>query len=64
MKTTKIESNLEMVKEELKKKITKMGVGTFSEKVGILEADVSAWLHEKRKWSYEKIIKLAKKLEV
>ena len=60
----KIEQQLQQLEERLKARVNEMGQKKSVEILGEKQSTLSYWLNGKRKWSYKKIIKHAKKLKL
>ena len=62
MKTKQIKKDLKELEQKVKMKLRIEK--SAHELIDLKQPDVSGWLNGRRKWSYEKIIKIAEKLEV
>ena len=62
MKT--IEKQLDDLKNSLIAAIKEMTINTVVERTGLKYQDIQAFLKNRRKWSYEKIIDISKKLNL
>lgn len=58
MEVEKIKNELEKKKARLKVKILIIGVTNAANILNINISDISNWLHNKREWSYKKVIKM------
>ena len=59
-----IEKLIEKLAEKLRSTLEQMGVAEAHEKTGQSKSDISSFVHGYRRWSYEKIIRIAKILKV
>ena len=60
MKSENIKSEIEKVSDKIIRIVHKMGSVKFSDATGLNEKDVVAWKNGKRKWSSDKLLKVAK----
>ncbi len=64
MKAKKLKQENENKAKELRERIKEIGVVKSAKTSGLLQPDISAWINGKRNWSYNKILKIAAKLEL
>jgi predicted glycosyl hydrolase (DUF1957 family) len=62
MKSQRIKSELVQLEQALRDKMYKIGVVESAKMSGQKQPDVSAWLNNKRNWTYNKILEIAEKL--
>jgi hypothetical protein len=63
MKSKRVECEIKRIEDELRETAENMGVKKFSKETGLNSKDVSAWIHGHRKFSYEKILRIAHQIE-
>lgn len=62
MKTKKIYEDLADIEKNVRDILYPLPITEREKRTGIKYQDTSAWLHDKRKWSIDKILKIAEKL--
>lgn len=62
MKTQKLRQELARIEQALVCEIKKIGVNKAVELSGLKQPDISAWINEKRKWTWNKILNVAERL--
>ena len=62
MKAARIKSELVQLEQALRDKMYKIGVLESAKISGQKQPDISAWLNNKRNWTYNKILEIAEKL--
>ncbi len=62
MKSKKMNSELIVLEKALIAEIKSIGVNKAVELSGLKQPDISAWINGKRKWTWNKILKVAEKL--
>ncbi len=62
MKSSEIKAELEKLEKELREQIYKTGVQETARIIGQKQPDLSAWLNNKRNWTWNKILEIAEKL--
>ena len=64
MNLKELRKEMMALEDELKILIKELGVVEFARRAEINYIDVSRWHSGHRKWSYEKMLRIAEKLEV
>ena len=64
MNSKEITKEIAALEDELQYLIKDIGIVEFARRAGVDYTDVSRWHSRHRKWSYEKLLKVALKLEV
>jgi len=63
MKSKRIEFEIKRIEFEIKEIAEKIGVKKFSKEVELNSKDISAWLNGRRKFSFEKILRIAHEID-
>jgi len=62
MKAKKVNQELAHIEQALIAEIKSIGVKKAVELSGLKQPDISAWIHSKRKWTWNKILNVTEKL--
>lgn len=62
MKARKIKLELDRIENDLIARINLLGVNKSATFLKLKQPDISAWIHGRRNWTYNKILDIADKL--